>query len=186
MINTLHMIAQTLNRNQIQWGLGGSFLLYLHQIIEKPNDIDLIIARKDMPRCRELLKNVGEEKQVEKKSPFRTKSFYHFKVNEVGVDVMSDFAIAHLSGVYTMPLNEEHLSVKTISDERIFLCCLEDWYIMYQLMPEKTEKAEWLEHYFLMYNQVNTFILRNALKQPLPDFISNRVHQLLENIQYKN
>ncbi|CAG9623228.1 nucleotidyltransferase domain-containing protein [Sutcliffiella rhizosphaerae] len=180
MIDSLTMIGSRINREKITWAVGGSLLLCFHGLIEDPNDIDLLVDEKDATRLNQLLAAFGTEKVAISKDPFRTRYFSKFAINHADYDIMGGFAIEHKEGVYKFSFTEESVvESKTVNGIDIPLCALEDWYILYSLIPGKEEKATLLENHFITTGIKNSNLLANALDQPLPSEVKDRVVKLL-------
>ena len=59
--NTLLNIASVLNENNVNWGLGGSLLLYLSGIETDVADIDIVVNVNDINKIDELAVKMDEE-----------------------------------------------------------------------------------------------------------------------------
>lgn len=59
------------------------------------------------------------------------------------------------------------------------LTSLEDWFVLYSIMPGREDKIVLLEEYFDLYGITNPDLLLNALKRKIPERIKNRIDQLL-------
>ncbi|WP_164880688.1 nucleotidyltransferase [Clostridium manihotivorum] len=165
----LYYIADKLNANDIRWVIGSSVLLYFHGIVDKPNDIDIIIDEKDIVRAKKIFDEIGIEENKENMEPFLTEYFYTYIVKNTYVDVMCNFALRHDYGIYRFILDEEAIvENKKVNDSVLPLSSLEDWYVLYQLMPGRESKIKMIEDY-LKENGVESFgLLQRALKQELP------------------
>jgi hypothetical protein len=93
---------------------------------------------------------------------------------------MGGFAIEHNEGVYKLSFKEESIVAhKKINGEDIPLCALEDWYILYWLIPNKQEKAVLIENHLRTTGVKHSRLLEEALRQPLPFEVKERVIKLL-------
>lgn len=179
MLNTLTTIGNKLSNTGIIWGVGGSMLLSFHGLIDNPNDIDLLVSEKHKNKINRSLAPLGETVNPIHAEPFRTSYFSKLSINNTDIDIMGGFAIQHDEGVYRLSLREESIVAhKQVNGVDIPLCSLEDWYILYSLIPGKQEKAALIEQY-LKTSGVHTNLLKSALKQPLPSEVEDRVIQLL-------
>lgn len=180
MLKTLSIIGERINNNNITWGVGGSLLLNFYNIIDKPNDIDILVDERNAIKLNEIMSSIGKPKEALSFDPFRTKSFSRYKINETDIDVMAGFAIQHEEGIYTISLQQESIVThKKINGVDIPLCSLEDWYILYWLIPNKQEKALLIEGYLRTNGIAYPQLLEEALKQSLPNELKDRVISLL-------
>lgn len=180
MLHTLSIIGDRLKNKNITWGVGGSLLLNFYNIIDKPNDIDILVEETNVTKLNEIIASIGKPKEAISLSPFRTMDFSKYKINGIDVDVMGGFAIQHEEGIYKLSLQQESIvNHKNINGVDIPLCSLEDWYILYWLIPNKQEKALLIESYFKNNGVAFPELLEEALKQSLPIEVRERVAKLL-------
>ncbi|WP_339230489.1 hypothetical protein NSQ77_09215 [Oceanobacillus sp. FSL K6-2867] len=176
----LMKIGEQLNKSNIEWAVGGSLLLQHYQLIDSPNDIDILVAEKDTDLIRHTMSQVGREQAATRKDPFRTTYFYQYEVDEAGVDVMGNFAIEHNQGTYKLFFDANHIvDRKNIQGVFIPLSALEDWFVLYQLIPNKQEKAARIEQYFYTNGITQPNLLYRALEQPLPFMVRASIKHIL-------
>ncbi|MFS0864615.1 hypothetical protein [Fredinandcohnia sp. 179-A 10B2 NHS] len=181
MLDTLAMIGDELNSRNIKWGVGGSLLLHFHGLVDDPNDVDILVSVEDVEQVREVFSSLAVAKEVVSKEPFRTRHFSKYTANQVDFDVMGGFAIEHSEGVYELDFGECSVAdTREISGVEIPLCSLEDWFVLYWLIPGKQEKVELLEAYFHLNGLTNSSIFEKALKQPLSFELKERIINLLK------
>jgi hypothetical protein len=180
LIETLTIIGKSLNDREITWGIGGSLLLSFHQLITNPNDIDILVDENHANQLNEIIAPMGESKKVLHSDPFRTNYFTKHRMNNTDIDIMGGFAIQHSEGIYKLSLNKESIVAHiTINGVEIPLCSLEDWYILYWLIPGKQEKSVLIENYLRTNGVKHSWLLEEALKQQLPYEVKERVKKLL-------
>ncbi len=168
-------VADVLNRNTVDWGLGGSSMLWFHGLADRPHDIDLLVAERDAPRAHELLSRLGTNEAVAPKEPFCTKHFTHYAILGTEVEVIGLFGIRHAEGVYRLDWRrDENTRVERLKDVGIPLTPLEDWFVLYLLMPGRSGKADLIEA-CLKRQGIRRDRLEAALRQPLPAEVRARV-----------
>lgn len=177
MIETLNEIVAEIGERKLTWGVGGSLLLNFHGLIQHPNDIDLLVKEEDASELNKVLSSIGTSKEANPFSPFRTVHFSKFKIGKVDIDSMGGFAIEHDEGVYRLQFDEDSV---VGSFAGIPLSSLEDWYVLYSLIPNKQEKAELIEGYFKKNGVQHPWLLEKALSEPLPFTIREKVKSLLK------
>ncbi|MEK4564370.1 hypothetical protein MKX54_06840 [Alkalihalobacillus sp. FSL R5-0424] len=172
---TLLKITEQLNNHNITWAVGGSLMLSIRGLETTPNDIDLLVTESDEPRLLQVLETLGTKQPPKSSHPHLFSTYFsQFRINGIGVDVMANFGVKHETGMYVSPLHIE------ISER--FPCplsSLEDWYVLYLLMSNRESKALLIEDYFQKHGVLQPTLLQNALTQPLPPSIIDRIHQVL-------
>ncbi|WP_228409469.1 nucleotidyltransferase domain-containing protein [Radiobacillus deserti] len=180
MLKTLSFIANRLSDRNITWGVGGSLLLSFYKIIDKPNDIDILVDEANAAKINEIMSSIGKPKEALSSNPFRTIYFSKYSINDIDIDVMGGLAIQHDEGIYKISFQQESIVAhKKINGVDIPLCSLEDWYILYWLIPNKQEKALLIEKYLEVNGVTYPQLLIEALRQPLPLEVKERVEKLL-------
>lgn len=180
MFNTLSYIGEKLNSSNIVWGVGASILLNQFGLIKKPNDIDIFVDSKDIDKADKILKGIGEKKIYEKTTTYSTKYFYEYIINEIDVDVMAGFAVNHNSGVFEYTFDNNSIAeFKKINGVDIPFTSLEDWYVIYQLIPNRELKVKMIENYLLSNEIKKPFLLERALEGNLPTEVREKINELL-------
>ncbi len=179
-INDLYFLSVKLNETNINWALGGSLLLYFNKILDNPRDIDILVNYEESKKVNDILCNYGECRNMNSKAPYETESFYNYKINNTEVDIIGSFKIAHERGIYSYILDEEAISQYiSINDIQIPLSSIEDWYILYQLIPGREKKVSIIEEYFNENGVSNPKLIKRALDQPLPKSVIKKCLKLL-------
>ncbi|WP_105616363.1 nucleotidyltransferase family protein [Vallitalea okinawensis] len=180
MFSTLSNIGRELNENGILWGVGASVLLNHYGLIEKPNDIDILINLDDIQEADMTLRSLGEKRIFEKTSTYSTEYFYEYIINDIDIDVMAGLSINHEKGIYRHVFDCQSI-VKTakINDIDIPLTSLEDWYVIYQLIPNRKAKVKMIENYLHSNGVQKPELLKRALKGNLPNNIRFNIKKML-------
>lgn len=178
-IETLLYIAEKLNKTKATWGIGGSLLLFQHGIVDAVNDLDIIVENASVETVVSELRNIGQEREVHPLPPFQTTYYHEFKVKDLSMDIMGEFKIEHEEGVFVLPFTENSIENYKLSGVDVPFCHLEDWYILYQLIPGREEKVKKIEQYFIESDSRNEDALRKALKGNLPERVRNRIQNIL-------
>lgn len=180
MLNTLSSIGKELNSKNITWAVGASLLLSTYGFISKPNDIDIFIDINDISEADKILSKLGTKKEFEKSSTYSTKFFYEYTIDNVDIDVMSGFAINHSEGIFEYIFDSKSISnFKTINGIKIPFTSLEDWYVIYQLIPNREYKVEMIEKY-LLSNKINhPELLERSLLACLPKNVIERIKKII-------
>lgn len=180
MFNTLSYMGEKLNNSNIVWGVGASILLNQYGLIDKPNDIDIFVDIKDIERADEILKSIGEKKKWEKTAEYSTKYFYEYIIDGIDIDVMAGFAVNHNSGVFEYVFDYNSISqFKVINGVNIPFTSLEDWYVIYQLIPNREPKVKMIEKYLLSNGIKKPLLLERALEGSLPVEVRKKIENML-------
>ena len=182
MFSTLSYIGEKLNNSDIVWGVGASILLNQFGLIDRPNDIDICIDIKDIERADEILRSIGKKKQWEKTATYATKYFYEYIIDGIDVDVMAGFAVNHNSGIFDYTFNHKSISeFKVINGVNIPFTSLEDWYVIYQLIPNRESKVKMIEKYLLSNGIKKPHLLKRALEGKLPTEVRKKIGNILSS-----
>lgn len=180
MFNTLSYIGEKLNSSGVLWGVGASILLNQFGLVDKPNDIDIFVHIQDIEKVDEILKGIGEKKIYEKTNIYSTKFFYEYIINNIDVDVMAGFAVNHDNGVFRYTFDHSSISIlKKINGVAIPFTSMEDWFVIYQLIPNREAKVKMIENYLLSNGINNPFLLERVLEENLPVEVRKRVCEVL-------
>lgn len=180
MLQTLSQVAKKFNASDITWGVGASMLLNQLGLVEEPNDIDIVVALHDIEKAVDMLSGMGEKKTCDANANYSTECFYEYVINGVDLDVMAGFAINHHSGVFHYPFDRHSISMhKEIHGVMIPFTSPEDWFVIYQLIPNREAKVNMIERYVYRNGIKHPFRLKRLLKENLPKGVENRVKKML-------
>lgn len=183
MFDTLCYVGKKLNEAGIIWGIGASILLNKYGFVHKPNDIDIFVKLEDIERADEILKNIGKKKKWEKDSTYSTKYFYEYVVNDIEIDVMAGLAINHSNGVFSYVFDQNSISeYEWINGVSIPFTALEDWYVIYQLIPHRESKVEMIEKYLILNGFRKQELIERALQGCLPSEVRIKIEELLRKV----
>ena len=182
MFNALSYIGLKLNEGRVIWAVGASILLYQYGLVDKPNDIDILVDLKDIEKADKILKTIGEKKEWKKTDDYSTKYFYEYVINGIDVDVMSGLRINYNKGVFEYNFCGSSISeVKKINGVDIPFTSLEEWYVIYQLISGREAKVNMIEKYLLSNGIKKPELLEELLKGELPIEVRRSVERLLSN-----
>ncbi|MCE5343355.1 MAG: hypothetical protein LLF96_07205 [Eubacteriales bacterium] len=177
--NALAKAAHALNAAGICWAVGASALLSFEGISDGFNDLDLLITSGQMAAAWQAMRDCGA---IELPSPtpspvYATAEFDEYRLDGVDFDLLCGFAIRYEGAVYRYPFSADRIA-KTVRmlGETVPLSPLADWFVLYQLMPGRTGKAEAIARYLRARPQAEWAPwLADWLSGPLPDAIRSRV-----------
>ena len=162
-------VGKALNKAGATYGVGGSLMLYRNGLIPDFNDIDLLVALEDAYKADEVLSGLGEKAEERCAGVFETEVFRSYVVGGVGVDMMAGLGIRHEKGLYRHAFDESSLSsLRPVYGEMIPFCALEDWCLLYRLMPGKEYKAERIKEHLFSHGMKKPELISRMAQGNLP------------------
>ena len=178
--------ARALNMAGVVWGVGASALLYLLGLVDSYNDIDLIVAAEHETAARLALEGLGAQAQppAPPSAAYETGSFVEYQLDGVDFDLLCDFTIRRKDAVYRYPFGRERVAEWVdVQGERAPLCPLEDWYVLYLLMPGRQKRATLIGHHLHANPREHSRLWLNRwLSTRLPGDVRERVMALYNDI----
>lgn len=183
LFDTLIYISDKINKKNLTWALGASLVLYFHGLVDSPKDIDLLVSLEDVEQLDGLLCELGEKKYREKVELYSTERFIEYSINSVDLDLMAGLTIAHSEGLFRYPFDTASITeFRTVNGVKLPLTSLEDWYVLYQLIPNREHKVLLIEEYLIKNGIKHRDLLKRALERELPAHIRERTERLLKAI----
>ncbi|MDO9100184.1 MAG: hypothetical protein Q7V53_05505 [Caldisericota bacterium] len=185
LLDTLVLVARTLNHAEALWGVGASTLLYYHGLVSEPHDIDIVTSETDIEVVAATLRGLGIEKLSEPGELYSTSRFLEYVVNGTDVDVMAGLAIKHADGTYVLPFDRRSITAKRTEDGvTVPLMSLEDWYVVYQLIPGREPKVKLIEDHILDSRCLDLELLDRELDLELPLHVRARIEGLMASCRH--
>jgi hypothetical protein len=179
-LNTLSFIADKLNAGNLVWAVGGSMLLKQYGLVEKPNDIDIMTDLNSFAQAAAILKSIGEEKPPAETQLFATRHIYKCRINGFDVDLMSGLAIKHQNGLFHYIFDGASVSgTMKAGGVEIPLTSLEDWYVIYQLIPGRQAKADLISDYLMSNGVRRADLFSRMLRADLPPEVKENIAKML-------
>ncbi|MGL4337010.1 MAG: hypothetical protein ACRCST_08935 [Turicibacter sp.] len=166
----LKKLAHGLNNLNCTWGIGGSVLLNYFKIIEKPNDIDVLINPDDYYIVKEFMDSIGTPLVLQSKAPFKTERFFGYLVDGTVIEFLGGFKIELENGqIYEFILDESAIfNYITVDHIHLNMTSLEDWFVAYHVMNDPKNRIPLLKDYFEDNGIEHPQLLKRNLSQPLP------------------
>lgn len=177
----LSKIADGLNRVGCNFGIGGSVLLNFHGLVEKPNDIDILINSKDAEKVKAFMNTIGDPIELCSKEPFRTESFFGYNVDGVIVEFMGNFKISlENNKMYEFILDEKAIVDNlVIGNSNIKFTSLEDWFVAYLVMNDPKKRVPLIKKYFKEKGIKHRELLKRNLDKNVSDHINEAIKEVL-------
>jgi len=181
MLEAIGKVGQVLNEKDLLWGVGASMMLQSYGLTDTVNDMDIVVATKDIQVAIEALDTIGNQLLVPKKEEYVTRHFYTYSIDGVEMDVMAGFRIRHSLGVYEFPMDSKSITKKAmINGTEIAYTSLEDWLIAYSLMIGRDQKVAMIKGYLDEHGIEHPELLERLLQQELPKPIIKEIHTRLQ------
>lgn len=178
----LSALAAKLNALNIVWAAGASSVLYEHGLVGVVNDLDVLVQMEDVQRLDQYLAPFAVGAPEKEHPKYKTAFFREYRMNNVDIDVIAGFAIAHDAGIYHYRFDREAIDrVAVLNGVGVPIAAIEDWYVLYQLMEGKETKVDLIEDHFQANGIEAPYRLVAALEQPLPEVVRKRILKLLDN-----
>lgn len=172
----LFQIADLLNAEGILWAVGGSWVLNHYGLGNPPRDIDLLVAVEDAQRADRLLAALGEKQQWQESAVYATRHFNEYMIGETEVDLMAGLRINHAQGCYTYVFQPDSITGQVRAGKTVLpLTALEDWYVLYQLIPGREGKVDLIESFLEKQGISRLDLLVRACQGCLPDAVRKRI-----------
>ncbi len=134
-------IAPLLTR--LDWGIGGSTLLFKLGLIDSPRDLDLVVMPRHFESARSRLSSLLTLRPTAPHPTYVSKRFAHFlSATGVGVDVMASIAVRSESTLTTWDFDPRTLS----HDDGLPWMRAEDWVYLYQLFGRHERARQLADH----------------------------------------
>lgn len=130
------------------------------------------------PQAFELLSALGPSELRAPEAPYCTLHFRRFTLGRSSADLIGGFGIRHGAGIYRLLWRQgEALPRLPLygTPAGIPVTSLEDWYVLYLLLPGRADKAALIEAYWRDGGPLQKDRLREALEKPLPVEVRERV-----------
>lgn len=179
--STLKKIAIGLNDLNCTWAIGGSVMLSHYNLVNRPNDIDILIDASHADKIKEFMDSIGTYVPLPSKSPFKTEEFFGYIVDDVMVEFLGDFKIELESGkVYEFILDEKAIrEYMLLDDVKVNLSTLEDWFVAYSVMKDPKNRVPLLKTYFSNHGIKYTDLLERNMSMDLPMHVKLDVDSIL-------
>lgn len=169
-LKTLSRVGKALQAENILFGAGGSAMLYRNGLAEDFNDIDLVVSLEDADKADAVLTSLGTRSEEKSCGVFETAVFRSYEADGVGIDMMAGLAIRHDEGVYRYDFrNDSICDTWPVYGAMLPFCALEDWCVLYHLMPGKESKAERIREQLKSHGASHPQLLSRMLAGGVPE-----------------
>lgn len=174
-------ITEELNTLGIVWGVGGSYLLNIYELIDNPNDLDLWVSPNDMENVRNYFFKCQE---IKTDVPLPPELHYKILYDNLEVDFVACFRVKPNQYEFEYNINPQNIKLVKLRDGIELPCTyLEDWYIVYKLL-KRDDKAKLIENFFnknklkFSADVIQSYLYSDSIK--LPKYITSNVQKLVQ------
>lgn len=165
----LAKVATLLSKDEITWALGGSMLLYCNGITDTVDSIELVVVSEHFKKVDSILSKLGQKLPRVPSSFYATRFFNEYVIDGVEFYVMSGLMLHFKGFLYRYHFDKSNIvSMLPVGDVFIPCTALEDWYVLYQMMPWRQDRVEALELYFASVGPRCPERFQVMRRQPLP------------------
>ena len=180
----LSELAFRLNLENISWGVGASVMLNYYNLVDFPNDIDIIVSTKDSSTADKILRSCGKKNVSRDLEIYKSDFFANYSIRGVEVDLIAGFSIKQNSSYFKYDFDKNSITkLWNLEGVKIPLTAVEDWYILYQLMPNKEEKVQLIEDYFLQQGNCRIELLQKNIIKLKNSKVLQRTKKLIDRIK---
>lgn len=178
--DVLKKVANGLNSLNCNWAIGGSLMLYFHNIVSSPNDIDILISAKDVDKAKGFLDTIGADLNLPYKDSFKTERFCGYDVDGTTIELIGDFKVVTSTGIYEFILDESAITKEISLDNiKVPTTSLEDWFVAYSVMNDPKGRIPLLKEYFSKFGSKHKNLLERSLNQNIPEDIKVEIRNIL-------
>lgn len=175
----LMVVCNEFNKNNILYAVGFSFALKQYGLVDKVNDIDIIVSAKDLDKAKKIMDKIAKPSNEIILNDQLESYLIQYKIGKTKIELLSDIKIKFGRGVYKMIFDEKSVQKKiNIEGVTVPLLALEELYVIYQLIKGKEDKAEKIEIYLKQKGLKDKDLLLRSLSQELPLVVVNRAYVL--------
>jgi hypothetical protein len=173
----LLLVCSNFNQQNIKYAVAFSYVLRHYGIVEKVNDIDIIVASEDIDKAKQILDKIGKSSSELKLNEQFSSYFIQYQVNKTKFEIISNLKINFGRGNYQMIFDDKSIQKKlNIEGVTVPLLSLEDLYVIYMLIKGKEEIANKIEIYLKQKGVKDKDLLIRCLSQELPLVVINRAY----------
>lgn len=175
-------VTEILNRSNVIWGVGGSYLLKIYDLIDDPKDLDLWVSTNDISKLRKIF---SEYQEIKTEVPLPPELHYKILYKNLEVDFVACFIIKPNQYEFKYNIKPQNIRIVKLKNGIELPCTyLEDWYIVYKLL-KRNDKAKIIEDFF--YKNKMTFSdnviqsYKNSDNIKLPKYITENIQSIVSN-----
>ena len=173
-------VAARLSEAGVIWALGSSMLLCKNGIIPESSDIDLILVPKDAPKADAILSSMGQKHPRVPTPNYVTQFFHKYDVSGVSVTLIAGMTLHYKGFLYRYLFDRDAIvSMQPLGGVYLPCTALEDWWVLYQMMPDRADRFAALDKYVSSHGIRYPERFSKLRRQPLPPAITAGIMRLV-------
>jgi hypothetical protein len=175
----LLLVCSEFNKSNINYAVAFSYVLKHYGLVDKVNDIDIIVDSKDLDKAKKILDKIAVQSSQISLSDQYESFLIAYTLNKTKIELLSELKIKFGRGAYKMIFDDKSIQKRiNIEGITIPLLALEELYVMYQLIKGKEDRADKIETYFKQKGLKDKDLLMRTISQELPLTVVNRAYTL--------
>lgn len=170
---------EILESENIVYGLGGSSMLYFHQLVLEPRDLDLVVKADGFVRICEIFEKIGTVIFEEDSGGYKTENFATIIYKEMEVDIMSGFKVVHEEGIFEFIFNPKELHKADLAGMTVYLTKLEDWLVAYSVFHDPKNRVPLIKEALIRKGKWDKNRLRQYMDGNIPKRVKDSIVELL-------
>jgi len=177
----LYELAKMFSKDKIRWLFAGSTASFLNGLDVEPRDIDILIAKNDVEKVKQILsKHYQVIKPIEYSETDLFASFFgKYRKENVLIEIIGNFKIKYEDGIFYVPFDilQQYSVKKQLKDVEVIAVPLEWQLVANAMIPNKKDRV-----YKIVNHLKEKGLNINALKAFLeyaPDSIKVRIKDTL-------
>ncbi|NLG25640.1 MAG: hypothetical protein GX558_09815 [Clostridiales bacterium] len=172
--------ARALNEAKVHWGVGASLMLYANGLVGAFSDVDIVVADGCEQLVERALAPYIEAGRPAGRDHAAASWFRRARVSGVDFDLMMGFMVRSGRCAFRYRFGERSITARCrVQGASIPLCSLEEWYVLYQLMPGCEASIHCIERHFLKNGVGHPELIERMLSQGVPASVMRRTLPLL-------
>lgn len=169
----------------VKWALTCSANLFFRGIVDTFTDYDILIATESCEQFKEVMRMLSATTIPRgDQSCFNSTYFNRFKVEDVGIDVISEWRVVTFGTMYLCELVTDELDYIEVEKNKIPIIPMEKNFLLYGMMegwqPQRQFKRRLCEEYLLSVGTKHSEILEKALNyNDFPIWLKKRIRHIL-------
>lgn len=177
--SVLQRIATEFSNHELTWALGGPVLLGIQGVFDAVEPIGIMITSQGVKKADEILCDMGEKQPRIPASGYISQFFHVYIIDGVQFSLICGMAVRNKGYLFSYNFNKDAIvNMAKIGDVYVPCTSLEDWWILYQMIPHREDLFDIIDRYFHSNGMVYQNRFQIMKTQPLPPSILVRIQRL--------
>ena len=183
-LEVLLELVDSFRKNGVKWALLCSSQLFCKGVVDDFNDYDILVSNESVDGMKKSMKELNAtSKERGDQTCFDSSMFERYQIKGIDIDVVADYTIVTFGKRYRYSYNENETEILSEQGVKIPLVSMETQFLLYRMMEGWQARRRWkskmIEAYLMSQGISNESVLKDALKQNIPDFLKANIKRLL-------